>query len=190
MRGEKQKLGWKKENFGYSLVELVIVLVVMGILVTVLAPALDVNLKSYMTVRAGKESLEASRIAFNRMMSELRRIETNNDILDIHKGLFTKEWYIQFNYPDENDIDQTVSYRFNISKLWLLRNNSRFIEGVTNFTITCYKRDGSVLSPNFLGYIDESQVWRIRIQVTLGSKDEIGAEYTLIQEIHPKALGI
>ncbi len=195
MRGKKQKMWERKENSGYTLVEMVIVLVVTGILVTALAPVLDINLNSYMTVRAGKESLEASRIAFNRMISEMRRIQTNNDIIYISRGLLTRTWSMEFQYLDENGNYKRAEYGFSPSNLWIWRDtpdtpSSRFIEGVTAFTITCYKSDGTVLSPNLLGYIDESQVWRIGITITLGSKDEIGVEYTLTQEIHPKAFGI
>lgn len=190
---KKQHMRNAGRKSGYTLVEMVIILVVVSILITVVWPYVVTNIRSYFTVSAGKAGLEAGRIAFNRMISELRRIEGQNEILEVSKtSLGLGPWTIRFRYYDlETHKWETVQYGYSMTNLWLWRNNesNRFIEGVTDFTITCYNRNGNVITP-VLGMIDESQIWRMQIEIRLGRSDKTGFEYRLVQEIHPKSFGL
>jgi len=173
MRGKIQKIGGRGRDSGYSLMELVIVLVVTGFLVVSITPFFRISIRSYMGTRLGKETLEASRIAFNRMISELKRIQTLNEI---YYGSSTR---IEFQYPDENGDEQYTIYDYSSGNRWI-------IEGVTSFRITYYKSDGNSFTP----YYNTENIWRIKVEMTVGSKDYVGAEYKLVQEIHPKAIGL
>lgn len=182
MRGKIQKIGGRGRDSGYSLMELVIVLVVTGFLVVSITPFFRISIRSYMGTRLGKETLEASRIAFNRMISELKRIQTVNEI---YYGSSTR---IEFEYPDENGVMQETVYDYSSGNRWIWRDNNSnpFIEGVTSFRITYYRSNGNSFTPG----VNTENIWRIKVEMTVGSKDYVGAEYKLVQEIHPKAIGL
>jgi prepilin-type N-terminal cleavage/methylation domain-containing protein len=142
---------------GYTLIEVVIVLIITGILVMTVNPFFKINLKSYLAVRSGKEMLQASRIGLNRMANEMRRMQQ----FDL--------WYIssdeiQFvtRNPDGSAPGGTTKYDYNSSKGWLEREDIRLVEGVSAFNITGYKRD------NVTTTTDETQVWKIQISITVG----------------------
>jgi len=135
-------------------VEMAIVIVVTGILITAAAPFFRLNVDSYIQVRNGKDIIQSGRIGFNRMMVELHRIE---DPLDI-------------SYASSSSIHFIVGSELIVYELYdnvLLRNDKRFIDQVHGFTVYYYRDDGMLKSTPF-AY--DSNVWRIQIELTVGDE--------------------
>jgi prepilin-type N-terminal cleavage/methylation domain-containing protein len=166
---------------GFTLVEMVIALVATSVIVVSVAPYFRVNLKSYMTVRLAKDSLEAARIGFNRMTSEMRRLQDPNDI-DYADSDDFQFWYMN---PDGSYTQVEYYYHSSTGQVrrWTGGFNSRLVEGVSTFNITYYDKSGSSFSPGSSTY---PNIWRVRIKMILGSDDET---YTLYQDVFFKGLG-
>jgi prepilin-type N-terminal cleavage/methylation domain-containing protein len=154
MRKHNHKIAYCREEQGFTLTEMAIVLVVTGILITASAPFFRLNVDSYIQVRNGKDIIQSGRIGFNRMMSELHRIE---DPLDI-------------TYASSSSIHFIVDSKLIVYELYnnvLLRNDERFIDQVQGFTVYYYQDDGILKSTPF-SY--DSNVWRIQIELTVGDE--------------------
>jgi prepilin-type N-terminal cleavage/methylation domain-containing protein len=163
---------------GFTLIELVIVLVVSGILIITVTPFFKVNIDSYMRARGGKEMLQSTRIGFNRMISELRRMQYTN-----LQSISSSQIKFQGRSADGFQFAQPVIYKYSSSDGQVQRtdvsgNNVRLIEGVSVFSVTGYKSDGSTTTST-------GSVWRIKIKITLGMDENTSDFY---MEIFPKGL--
>jgi hypothetical protein len=174
--------GAKTGSRGVTLVELVIVIVVTGIIVIAISPFIRVTIKSYLTVRTGKEILQMSRIGFNTMASEIRRIQAVSDI-----------WYadsdeLEFRYlkSDGTFTASRVKYSFNsngrIDRVGPGSPNSRLMEGVSAFKLKFYNKTGSAFTPGY----STGNIWRIEISATVGADEN---QTTFSEQIFPKAFG-
>lgn len=148
----------RKRQRGYSLIELVIVLVVTGIVLITTMPFFKASVKSYVNIRAGKTLQQAARIAFNRFLAELKLIESS---LDIDYGY---ENEIRFDLPSQSNIN----YRLNGGILE--RMGKKLIDGVQTFQLRYFRENGSEKSP---GFSYDSDIWRIYVKLVVG--DEITA---------------
>jgi competence protein ComGC len=158
---------------GFTVMELVIVLIVSSVIVISVTPFFRTNIQAYMAARTGKEALQQSRIGFNRMMFEIRRIP-KNCLLQLDSNI------LRFWVQDENGnipgLD--VKYSYSSSNGQILRNDVRLIEGVSDFTVTGFTRTGATTT-------NETQVWRIQISMTLGVDDPT---CTIVEEVVPLGL--
>ena len=170
-----------KSRRGFTLVELVIVIVVMGIVIVAITPFLRVNLASYIAVQSGKRNMDMARIGFNRMITELKRIQNPNTIegvLSPTSITFTGTFYKSGNWYSRNlnltwDSNAQTVTRDDIDRLSgpiILVNN------VTAFQIEYFDRDNAVAAT-------ATDVWRIRLSMTAGTGSDA---MTFVQEIHPK----
>lgn len=148
-----------KNNTGMSLIEMVIVIAVIGVLAFTLIPFFKVQLQAYLDIRDGKSAMQSARIGFNRMISEIRRID---DPLDIAYGSSTR---IDFRYPDDG-ISGYVTYNYDNTYKLLEREGDKLVEAIQEFKIKYYRADGSQKSTPF--YYD-SDVWRIEIELACGT---------------------
>jgi Tfp pilus assembly protein FimT len=164
------KTALKNLTRGFTVMELVIVLIVSSVLVISVTPFFRTNIQAYMTARTGKEMLEQSRIGFNRMMSEIRRIP-KNCLLELSSHVL--RFWVQDQNGNIPALD--VKYSYNSSYGQILRNDIRLVEGVSDFTVTGYTKTGATTT-------DETQVWRIRISMTLGLDDQA---CTVVEEVVP-----
>jgi len=155
-------------NSGFTLMELVVVMVVVGVLSVTIAPFIKVNIDSYIQVRDGKYALQAARIGLNRMIEEMKRLQTSSDI----SWGFSNS--IQFWIPGVG----SVNYRLHNGNLE--RNNRKLLEGVRAFNLTYFKSDGSQKSPPFWW---PSDVWRIKIQIEVGTDEQ---HFTLSKQVTPR----
>jgi prepilin-type N-terminal cleavage/methylation domain-containing protein len=159
---------------GFTAIELVIVILIGGILVLAINPFLRANLQAYMEARAGKEVLQTARIGFNRMISEIRRMQYTD--LD---GITSTSITFMGRNADGTPFtaDDVFSYDLGTKQVW--RNNVCLIKDVTAFSITGYKSDNTTTT------WDETLVWRIKISMTVGHGP---ASCTFNEEIFPKGL--
>ena len=70
-----------KQNKGYTIMELVVVMFAMSVITAAIAPFIKVNVDSYLNVTETKFGIQTARISFNKMLSELR-LYANNDNID------------------------------------------------------------------------------------------------------------
>jgi prepilin-type N-terminal cleavage/methylation domain-containing protein len=163
---------------GFTLVEIVIVLVVMGIIILAITPFLRVNLKSYVAVKKGKYNLEMARIGFNRMISEMRRIQGPLSIR------FEDSSTMQFDAMFSRDgviSTKTITYAYDAAAGVVTRAEdpqgaSTLVDNVSSFQLEYLDKAGNPIST-------ESEIWRLRVSMTIGTGSE-AAQF--IQEIHPK----
>jgi len=159
---------------GFTLMELVVVMVVVGVLSVTIAPFIKVNIDSYIQVRDGKNALQAARIGLNRMVEEMKRIQTSSDI---YWGFSNS---IQFNIPDGNGGTLSINYNLDSHNLELERNNRKLLEGVRAFNLTYFRSNGSQKSPPFWW---PSDLWRIKIQIEVGTDEQ---HFTLSKQVTPR----
>jgi prepilin-type N-terminal cleavage/methylation domain-containing protein len=165
---------------GFTMIEMVIALTAAAILVGTVAPFFRVNLKSYMAVRLAKDTLEAARIGFNRMVSEMRRLQETNDINTATSSTF------DFFFLKMDGSFVRVKYAYDNTTGQVQRSiggvNSRLIEGVRSFSFTYFRKDGTSFTPGTL-----TDIWRVRITTVIGPDSE--NQFSLFQDIFFKGIG-
>jgi len=173
---KKMILFFKNDSKGFTLMELVVVMVVVGVLSVTIVPFIKVNIKSYIQVRDGKNALQAARIALNRMVEEMKRLQRSSDI----SWGFSHS--IQFTMQDGT----TIAYRTaSVDHIPVIRrtensSSSTLLEGVRAFNLTYFLSDGSQKSPPFWW---PSDVWRIKIQIEVGTDEQ---HFTLSKQVTPR----
>ena len=155
---------------GFTLTELAIVTVVSGILIVVAIPFFELNVDSYVEIKAKKNMMQSARIGFNRMMAELHRIE---DSLDISNGDATQ---ITFDVPD----DGLGFITYELSGNEILREGQKFLGPVDKFIIKYYEEDGTEKVTPFQF---NSDVWRMHVEVVVG---EGGSNLSLRGQVSPR----
>jgi prepilin-type N-terminal cleavage/methylation domain-containing protein len=165
---------------GFTMIEMVIALTATAVLIGAVAPFFRVNLKSYMAVRFAKDTLESARIGFNRMVSEMRRLQDTNDFNS------ASSTSLDFDYLRVDGTLATVRYYYNSGDGQVRRTyggvTSRLIEGVSDFSFTYYKADGTSFTPGAL-----TDIWRVKIKTVIGPDE--AHRYTLYQDIFFKGIG-
>lgn len=176
MRRIKTKSLLQSET-GMTLIELVVVIVIIGILSVIFAPYFRVNILTYSNVMKQKEAIQTTRIGMRRMVSELKRIPSPEDL---DSGSSTQ---IQFDLPGESN----VRYTYDNSNMVIMRRTGRwgsddvFLAGVQAFSLSYIERDGSVFNSISQG----SNVASIQIDLTVGD----GAyNYTTRTLVSPRGL--
>ena len=150
---KKIKTNLFKNEDGVTLIELAFILVVVGLIVVAVLPFFKTNVRSYMAVTMTKDAVQSGRIGFNRMMNELKRLESS---LDIDFG-YTDQ--IQFDLPHQSDINYTFE------NLQLTREGEALIEDVQTFEFKFYREDGT---ERICPFISVSDVWRIEVTMAVG----------------------
>lgn len=140
-----------RNEAGFTLIELIVSMVVGAILVAAITPILRSSVTSYETATSITESNQASRIAYNRLLSELRMIPATTNVTAITSSSIT--------FTDRNG--NTVTYAKSGTNL--LRNGYTFVKGVTAFTITPKDNTGSALTPT----AQDSNVWTYEVNMTV-----------------------
>ena len=160
---------------GFTLMELVVVMVVVGVLSVTIAPFIKVNIDSYIQVRNGKDAMQAARIALNRMIEEIKRIPSPNNFIG---GYSTS---ISFRMSD----GVRITYKFNSSYGTITRRRGGFfsdyivlLKGVRAFNLTYFGDDGRASSSA------PSDIRRIKIEINLGTDQQ---NFTLSKEVTPRS---
>lgn len=154
---KKWREGLKSQS-GITLIEMVVAVVVAGIITVTIMPFVQTSVDSYISARAGKELLQSARIGFNRLVAELRLIESPGSGIN-----WAYSSRIDFNIPGDNGI----TYRFQSQAL--TREGVELVIGVEDFVITYYRADGTSFTP---GFFNTRDVWRMHIEMKVGTEDK------------------
>ncbi|MCK5145888.1 type II secretion system protein [bacterium] len=156
MKSLRRTLRALNKEHGFTLMELIIVLLCTSIIMAATIPLFKVQTESYVDAREGKKLMQEARIGFNRLISEMRQITESTEI----------DWgrsnSIQFDLPYQDNIE------YEVDSGSLERINTRLVDGVRSFNLTYYREDGSQISTPFFFSTD---VWRIKILLEVGDDD-------------------
>ena len=145
---------------GFSLAELVIVIIVVSIAGIAFASMFTEAVKSYQFVDSEKGMLQAGRYAEERITRELRRVKDPNSIVTAGPTTFT--------FVDRSDA--TISFSWSgVSGADLLytRNGSShtLAAGVDSLSFGYYRSDGSAAAP--LVAPAATDIWRVTVYLRL-----------------------
>jgi prepilin-type N-terminal cleavage/methylation domain-containing protein len=146
-----------KDESGMTMIELVISMVVVGLISVTMVPFFKINLQSYLKARNGKNVIQSSRIAFSRMINDLKQLNTPLDI-----------WYASSSRIDvdvPNDGLAAITYRYDSSDEILYRDGVKLAEGVQSLTFTYFTDHGTQKGVPF--YFD-SDTWLIQVDMAVG----------------------
>lgn len=155
----------KNNMKGYTLMEVVVVMFAMTIITTAVAPFIRLNVNSYLNVTKSKFGIQTARIAFNKMLSELRMYA--NGTIDV-----LARDHIRFRDEQNNIID----YRYDsdskgigvTDEQWTLFGGTPdydpFIGGVETLLIQYFDQDG-----NYTGSVGD--IKRIRIIMVIADPE-------------------
>jgi len=155
----KRMKSFLRGETGFTMIEMAVVVLVMGLITVAILPYIKVSVTSYTTISLGKHTTQSARIAFSRMFSEMKMIESWQE-LDV-----VNDDRIRFDIPGENNI---YYYYHPLSKI-LRRNNIPFLEMVQSFVIRYFRSDGSEKT----SFSTMSDIWRIEIEMEVGDGETI-----------------
>ena len=131
-----------RKKGGFTLLEVILALIVMGIITVTLVPLFRNNIEMYLHTAAIVEAGQSSRIAFNRVIMSMR------EMTDLNNGTDAS---INF-----NDINGDT-YSYEISGDYLLMNGSVAAENVSGMILEYVSMDGSTSAA------PDSSTWSIRV---------------------------
>ncbi|MDO8493732.1 MAG: type II secretion system protein [Deltaproteobacteria bacterium] len=134
---------------GFTLVELVLVIAMLGVLGFVLGPGLGAALRGYDTVWSRRQVLSHGKEAMDRMAREIRLIESSADVVSVGSSS-----QFQFEYPNGTLIV------YDRSGTNLRRNSDVLAQNVSALQFQYYDEAGNTTST-------AANVRRVQIQLTL-----------------------
>ena len=170
---------------GATLIEMVLIIVLIGIIGAIAANAFLYASKSVMTANSVREAAQVNRLALDRMVREIRNVQSNRCVAVANANTFT--------FVDGQN--NTIAYS------WaggagnpLMRNADTLIGSVNNLTFTYYNSaDPAVAiavptvcaSPNTCSQTicATTNIWYMRIDLTTVSG---GETVPLRSQVHPR----
>lgn len=144
-----------KKPRGFTLVELVLVISLLGILGLVLGPGLMETVRSYELVRSRRVVLAQAHSALERMTREIRLIPSQGAVLTSAGTQFS------FQYP----AGTTITY--GLSGTVLQRNGINLLPNVSSISFIYYTESG-------MATVTPSAVRRVRVNLTLDPPGSTG----------------
>ncbi len=137
----------KRNQFGYTMLELVLAIALLGIIAGVMARMFIWGIDIYSFVSNRKDVLQTSRIGIEILVRDLRSIKSAGDINSASNGQI--DFY---NLDDENIIFTYNSGVFS-------RNSNTMIDGLSSFQFTYYDVDDDLISSPVA---DPATIWKIK----------------------------
>lgn len=145
---------------GFTLVELVLVIALLGVLSIVLGPSIQESVQGYDMVWTRRQVIAQARAGMDRMTAEIQLIPGSSSIVNIGSSTsFT------FRYPSSYQI------RYRLNGGYIQRNSYNLIEHVSALSFIYYNEDGNTTS-------NPNQVRSVGIQFTIDPQTVIPT-YTL-----------
>jgi prepilin-type N-terminal cleavage/methylation domain-containing protein len=121
-----------RSDKGFTLIELVITIVIIGIIAYVAAQALSSGTRAFFSVDFRKEALDQSRISMERMMREIRMLRDSSSVVASSST--------QFSFTDVNG----VAVDFNWVNPNITRNGNTLAENISELSFGYLRSDGTV----------------------------------------------
>jgi prepilin-type N-terminal cleavage/methylation domain-containing protein len=157
MQTERKALG--KGNAGFSLMEIVVVCVLIGIIAAVIIPPLHQGVQSFAVTETRGDLTSQARQAATRMIRELRNIQKEGDntpnISSANAATIT--------FVDV--LDNTIT--FSLSGSTVQRNSNALVEQVSSLQFRYFNGSNAELTTLPLSATDRNNVRRIMVTLTL-----------------------
>lgn len=155
---------------GFTLVELLLTIALLGILAIGIGPPVASSVQQYALVRARRQMVAQSQTAMERMIREIRLVQNASHITSVSSSSsFT------FQYPPGTSIT------YDLSGTNLRRNSNILAENVSALSMTYFDEGGGVTSV-------AANVRRVRIQMTVDPPGSTGT-LTLRSSTFIRSLG-
>lgn len=155
---------------GFSLVEMVLVIVVMGILASVAAIGFQPVLDSWVIAGSRAKLTNAATYALNRVIGEISEIRNRQSVFTANANT------LEFDDADGNRIT------FSLSGGSLLRNSAVLARGVQSFSLSYWDVNHATLASPQVSPL-ATDLWRIRVQLTV---QEGSQQVALESQVHPR----
>lgn len=160
---------------GFTIIELVITMVLIGIIAYIVATALSTGIKGYFITDYRKEALDQARIAMERMTREIRNLRDSDDVATGTSSTFS--------FTDISG----ANINFTWSSPNITRNGTTLATNITSFSFSYSRADGTP-SATFVDSDPDNPATdtkRIRINITATINNE---SVTLQSEVWPRSL--
>lgn len=155
-----------KQQQGFTLIELVLVIILVAVMANVASTMLAEGLRAYLTTKNITDADWQGRIALQRMERDIRAIRSSNDVATATSS--------QLSFVDTSGT--TITYE--LSGTTLLRNSQALADGIQTLTFSYFDQNGtSTATTTAIRYI------RIALNITQGN-----ANYTVTTAIYPRNL--
>lgn len=161
MGNDPKKKALQKNQKGFTFIELVLSLVVLGLISLTLATLLRTGIDTFSLIVSRKEALHNARLAVERVTREIIYLEAA-DILSISPTM------IQFN--DKNDISTDFHSVASGSLFQVYRGTNLLAENLSNFLFTYYDQAGGEIT----NFSDIASVRRIKVEMTVQTQNGFG----------------
>ena len=175
MRRKRQAYGTGNE--GFTLMEIILVLVLIGIMATVLIPTLQEGMLSYTATETRGDLTAQARQAASRITRELRNIQKEADNTpNISSANVTTVTFVDV-------LDNTIT--FNLSGGTVQRNSNTLVEQVSNLSFRYFNATNAELTSFPLNATDRNNVRRILVVLTLadGGLTVLVTEQAFLREL-------
>lgn len=157
---------------GYTLMEMVLVIVIIGILAVMIGTPLIRGSLAWQTVSARKDATQQARLGMDRMVRELRNVQADASNNPVFNGYQAAPACIIFT----NLSGTLVGFRQNGTDIVRMTGagitctsaGTTLVSNVGNFTITCYNVTNAVLA----GCAPTTDIRRLLLQTTV----QVGSE--------------
>jgi prepilin-type N-terminal cleavage/methylation domain-containing protein len=140
----------KRSQFGYTMLELILVIVLIGIIAGVLTKMFIWGVDIFNFVSSRKDVVQSSRIGMEIFVKDLRYIKNPNDII------FASNKQFRF-YNSKREL---IVYKYSDGKV--TRNKNNMIEGLTSFQFSYYDINSLDLG---LQVKNPDNIWKIKISI-------------------------
>lgn len=157
MQTERKALG--KGNEGFTLIEIIVVCVLIGIIAAVIIPPLHQGVQSYAVTETRGDLTSQARQAATRMIRELRNIQKEaNNTPNISTANATSITFVDV-------LDNTIT--FSLSGSTVQRNSNPLVEQVSSLQFRYFNGTNAELTTLPLSATDRDNVRRIMVTLTL-----------------------